>query len=201
MRDADRILDRRRSGTITIARHGEPALSRKVVLSPGQYLEFWTRYEEGGLKADQAAPDHLIEYAKGCDLIIASTRRRAVESARLVAGPAVFVEDIRFIEAPLPPPPWPAFVRLSPKMWGFFSRFWWWWFNHHAGQETKAQATVRARTAATTISDAADQGRNVLVLAHGFFNAMLGLELMRMGWRRTWGHGWKYWSTRRFERR
>jgi len=90
---------------------------------------------------------------------------------------------------------------MSPKLWGFFSRFWWWWFNHHAGQETKAQATLRARAAARTISDAADEGRNVLVLAHGFFNAMLGLELMRMGWRRTWGRGWKYWSTRRFERR
>jgi len=193
-------LATRRSGTITIARHGEPALSRAVVLSPSEYSEFWGRYEVGGLKVGQTAPDHLIECAKTCDVIISSTRRRAVESVRLVVGDALFIQDERFIEAPLPPPPWPEHIRMSPKMWGFFSRFWWWWFNHHAGQETRKEASARAKAAARTISDAADQGKNVLVFAHGFFNAMLGLELMRMGWRRTWGRGWKYWSTRRFER-
>ena len=59
----------------------------------------------------------------------------------------------------------------------------------------------RAREAAKMISDEADQGRCVLVFAHGFFNAMLGMELNRLGWRKVWGRGYKYWSTRRFERR
>ena len=190
-----------RSGTITLARHGEPALSRKVRLDAAGYAEFWARYEEGGILEGQAAPADLIEAAKAADVIFTSSRRRAVESARLVLGERTFEEDVCFIEAPLPPPPLPAFIRMSPRIWGFFSRVSWWWFNHHAGQETRAQATVRARDAAKRISDAADQGRNVLVFAHGFFNAMLGLELIRLGWKRTWGRGYKYWSTRRFERR
>lgn len=189
------------AGAIVIARHGEPALSRKVRLSPSEYVKFWASYEIGGLKEGQAAPGHLMDYARDAHLVVSSNRRRAVESARIVVGERSFVEDIRFIEAPLPPPPWPEFVRLSPRVWGFFARFWWWWFNHHAGQETRAQATLRARAAARTISEAADAGQNVLVFAHGFFNAMLGLELSRLGWRKVWGRGYKYWSTRRFERR
>jgi broad specificity phosphatase PhoE len=190
-----------RSGTITLARHGEPALSRKVSLDAAGYIDFWARYEEGGILEGQAPPAHLIETARTADLIFASSRRRAVESARLVLGERAFEEDVCLIEAPLPPPPLPPFIRLSPRLWGFFSRVSWWWLGHHAGQETRAQATVRARDAARRISEAADQGQNVLVFAHGFFNAMLGLELIRLGWRRTWGRGYKYWSTRRFERR
>lgn len=190
-----------RVGMITLARHGEPALSRKLRVNPKGYAEFWGRYEEGGLLAGQGPPDHLMETGHAADTVFVSTRRRALESARLVIGERAFVEDDRLIEAPLPPPPWPSFVRLTPRLWGFFSRFWWWWFNHHAGQETKAQATLRARDVAKTISAEADAGKNVLVFAHGFFNAMLGLELKRLGWRKTWGRGYKYWSTRRFERR
>jgi broad specificity phosphatase PhoE len=134
-------------------------------------------------------------------VVFVSSRRRAVESAKLVLGDRAFEPDARLIEAPLPAPPWPGFVKMSPRLWGFFSRFWWWWFNHHAGQETRAQATLRAREMARAISAEADAGKNVLVFAHGFFNAMLGLELIRLGWRRVWGRGYKYWSTRRFERR
>ena len=189
------------SGTITVARHGEPALSRKLTLDAKGYGEFWGKYEEGGLLAGQAPPGHLIDTAKSADVVFVSSRRRAIESAKLVLGDRAFDPDARLIEAPLPAPPWPGFVKMSPRYWGFFSRFWWWWFNHHAGQETRAQATLRAREMARAISAEADAGKNVLVFAHGFFNAMLGLELIRLGWRRVWGRGYKYWSTRRFERR
>jgi broad specificity phosphatase PhoE len=190
-----------KAGSITIARHGEPALSRKVWLNAREYGEFWKKYEVGGLIAGQSTPAHLIEPAAEAEIIWVSTRLRAQESARILVGDRATVTDERLIEAPLPPPPFPAFIRMKPKYWGFFARFWWWWFNHHAGQETKAQATLRARAVVAELVAEADQGRDVLVVAHGFFNAMLGIELLRTGWTRVWGRGWKYWSTRRFERR
>lgn len=191
-----------KAGTITLARHGEPALSRKVRLNPREYGEFWGKYEVGGLVEGQKAPDFLVQWAKEADVVWVSTRRRAIESATILLGEgADTIVDARLIEAPLPPPPWPAFVRLTPRVWGFWARFWWWWFNHHAGQETKAQATLRARAVIADIIRSAEDGKNVLVVAHGFFNAMMGLELQRAGWRKVQGRGWKYWSTRRFERR
>ncbi|MDP8916182.1 MAG: histidine phosphatase family protein, partial [Pseudomonadota bacterium] len=102
--------------------------------------------------------------------------------------------------APLPPPPWPPFVRLSPRTWGVVARTAWWWFNHHEGQESRLRATARARRAARRLIKAAEGGEDVVVLAHGFFNAMIGRELKRLGWRRVSTQGYRYWCAQRFER-
>ena len=191
-----------KAGTITLARHGEPALSRKVRLNPRESGEFWGKFEVGGLVDVLYAPGFLVEWAWVADVIWVSSRRLAIDSATMLLGEgADTIVDARLIEAPLPPPPLPTFVRMTPKVWGFWARFWWWWFNHHAGQETKADATLRARAVIADIIKSAEDGKNVLVVAHGFFNAMMGLELKRAGWRKVQGRGWKYWSTRRFERR
>jgi broad specificity phosphatase PhoE len=188
------------TGVITLARHGEPALSRKVRLDARAYGDFWARYEEGGLLEGQTPPEHLIETALKADVIFVSTRRRAVESASLVVGDKPVTQDVRFIEAPLPPPPWPDFIKLPPRAWGVISRTWWWFLGHHGGQETKAQAKERAKEAARRLDAHAATGKDVLVVAHGFFNTMIGLELQRMGWKLTEDRGFRYWSTRTFQR-
>ncbi len=47
-------------------------------------------------------------------MIISSTRRRSIETATLLADGRKFDTDERLIEAPLPPPPWPDWIKLSP---------------------------------------------------------------------------------------
>jgi broad specificity phosphatase PhoE len=188
------------AGAITLARHGEPALSRKVRLSASEYREFWARYEVMGLLPGQTPPAFLSGLVDECDHLIASTRLRAIESAETVGRGRAFEREVLLIEAPLPPPRWPAWVRLSPKLWGFFARFWWWFFNHHEGGETRREAEARADQAALKLDAIAREGRDVVVLAHGFFNVMIGRALRRRGWRMTFREGFKYWSTRRFER-
>jgi hypothetical protein len=134
--------------------------------------------------------------------MIASTRQRSIESAQALAGGREFAREAILVEAPLPPPHWPSWVRMSPKFWGFIARFWWWYFNHHdKGTETRRQAEVRADQAAAMLIGLAAGGEDVVVLAHGFFNFMIGRSLRRMGWRMTDSQGFKYWSMRRFQRR
>ena len=41
----------------------------------------------------------------------------------------------------------------------------------------------------------------VLLLAHGYFNNMIGIALQRRGWKLTQDQGFRYWSVRRFEPR
>ena len=113
--------------------------------------------------------------------IIASTRLRSVETARALAAGRAFAEDALFIEAPLPPPHWPRWLKLSPRVWGVVSRFWWWLFNHHDQQETAPQAEARADEAARQLIALAASGQDVLVVAHGFFNAMIGRALQQAG--------------------
>lgn len=189
-----------RPGAIILARHGEPGLSRKVRLNAAQYADWWARYEQTGLLPGQTAPRRLIDQARRAGVILSSTRIRSIETARAVSGALEFQSHPELIEAPLPPPHWPSWLKLPPRHWGVISRFWWWFFDHHDGQETRAQAEARADAVADRLARLAEQG-DVLVLAHGFFNTLIGRSLSRRGWRLAEDQGFKYWSMRRFERR
>jgi broad specificity phosphatase PhoE len=188
-----------RKGAVILVRHGEPALSRKIRLSARGYRDWWARYEEGGLKAGQTPPARLIETAAKADALFASTRRRAVETAQALVGGRDFTRAPIYIEAPLPPPPLPDWLKLPPRWWGVISRIAWWLFGHTEGQESFAEAEERARRAARDLMDLAGRGQTVLVIAHGFFNLMIGRALQASGWRLTEDQGFRYWSARRFE--
>jgi len=190
-----------RPGAIVLARHGEPDIHRKVMLTAHGYRDYWSRYEQLGIRPGQKPPASLVEQTARAGVIISSVRNRSIESALALAAGREFARNALFVEAPLPPPNFPGFVKMSPKIWGFTARFWWWFFNHHEGQETRREAEARAEQAADMIVEYAGQGHDVVVLAHGFFNFMVGRSLRRRGWRLTANQGWKYWSTRRYERR
>jgi broad specificity phosphatase PhoE len=189
-----------RTGAIILARHGEPALSRKVKLSAAEYREFWAKYEVLGLLPGQSPPAVLTGFVERCGALISSTRQRSIESAEKLAQGREFAREAMLIEAPLPPPNWPSWIRMSPSIWGFIARLWWWYFNHHEGQETRREAEARADQAADMLERLAAQGDDVVVLAHGFFNFMIGRALKRRRWKLVHSEGWKYWSMRRFER-
>ncbi|MFI4976748.1 MAG: histidine phosphatase family protein [Caulobacterales bacterium] len=188
-----------RPGAVILARHGQPALSRRVRLSADEYREWWADYEVGGLLDGQDAPEPLKLAAERAGFVIASTRPRSVETAKALTCGRAFAEDPMFIEAPLPPPHWPRWLRLTPRLWGVISRVWWWVFDHHDGQESRSEAQARAEEAARLLIDLAATGQDVLVVAHGFFNAMVGRSMQRLGWRCVADQGFKYWAARRFE--
>lgn len=192
--------DAPRPGVITLARHGEPALSRKIRFNSAAYGDWWARYEIGGLKAGQTPPSSLIAAAAKAGVIIASIRRRSIETAEAVCGTRAFATDPLFVEAPLPPPPWPGWIKMKPSHLGFFARFWWWFFDHHGGQETRAQAEQRADQAADLLIDLSASGQDVLVLAHGFFNWMIARSLTKKGLTKVIDEGHGYWSIKRFTR-
>ena len=189
-----------RPGVIVLARHGRPALSREVTLSAKEYRHWWALYEEGGIVPTRRPPDHLVSAALRAKTIFTSTRRRAIESAQLLAPDRDLVSEKVFIEAPLPPPHWPDWLKLSPRKWGVISRLLWWYLNQHDNEESRAQAEVRAAEGARLLTAAAAGGDDVLLVAHGFINAMLGIQLRLLGWRTIKGRGWRYWSTRYFEK-
>jgi broad specificity phosphatase PhoE len=186
------------AGAVILARHGEPALSRHVLLTARGYRDWWARYEEGGLKPGQAPPAGLVAQARDAGAVFSSTRERSMQSARAVCGDRAFTSEALFIEAPLPSPLFPDTVRLSPRWWGVVSRFCWAVFDYHDGQESHAQARARARQAALVLAARAAGDGDVLLIAHGYFNFMIGRALIAQGWRRDVDQGYKYWSCRRF---
>lgn len=189
-----------RPGAIILARHGEPALSRKVLLSAAEYRDFWASYEIGGILPGQTPPERLRAFVADAGAVVSSTRLRAIESARTLVGDRDFDHHEALIEAPLPPPHFPRWLKLSPRYWGFIARVWWWFLNHHEDEESRAEAEARADQAATLLIGLAQGGENVVVFAHGFFNHLIGRSLRRLGWKLVESEGYKYWSMRRFER-
>jgi len=187
-------------GAIVLARHGEPNLSKKVRLNARGYADWWARYEGVGLKPGQTAPEALKMYAEGANVILCSTRPRSIETAQAVAGGRTVEVDPSLIEAPLPPPHWPSWLKLPPPIWGAVARAHWWYFHRYHDEENRAAAQCRADAAADRLIALAAQG-DVLVVAHGFFNTMIGLSLQRDGWKLTSNEGYRYWSMRRFERK
>jgi broad specificity phosphatase PhoE len=187
------------AGAVILARHGEPALSRRTTLTAAGYRDWWALYEQGGLKAGQTPPPELVDMARSAGAVFSSTRERSRQSAVAISEGRPFTSDAIFIEAPLPSPPLPGWFRLSPRWWGVLSRFCWQVFRYSDGQESHALAQARARRAADILAAHATDGGTVVLIAHGYFNFMIGRALMAKGWRRTQGHGYKYWSARRFE--
>jgi len=186
-----------RPGAILLTRHGEPALSRRVKLDAEGYRRWWALYEEGGLLGGQTPPPRLLESASSA-IVVCSTRRRSLETAQALS-PGAFTPEPVLIEAPLPPPRLPSVFKFSPRTWGVISRLSW-WLGHHQGEESRLAAEARARRAADRLIELAQGGQDVLVLAHGYFNAMVGFELKRRGWRLVSDPGYGYWCARRFER-
>jgi broad specificity phosphatase PhoE len=187
------------SGAIVLARHGRPNLSRKVCLSAAGYADWWARYEEAGLWPGQTPPAGLVAFARKAAVILCSIRPRSMETAAAVAGDKPVEIDPMLVEAPLPPPHWPGWLKLSPPVWGVVSRCAWWFFDHHDGQESRHEAQRRADVVADRLAELARRG-DVLVVAHGFFNTMIGLSLRRHGWKLKANQGYRYWAMRRFER-
>lgn len=183
---------------IVLARHGKPALSRKVRLTAQQYRDWWNRYDEGGLAQPQKSKKKTITIARQADIVLSSTLRRAIETAQMAVGEKPDKSLAVFNEAPLPPPPLGP-LKFRPKTWGVLSRICW-FFGMNGGMEAVTSSRIRAKEAASLLETEAAGGKLVFVAAHGWFNRMIGTQLRLKGWRRTENHGDLHWAYRRYER-
>lgn len=183
---------------IIIARHGKPALSRKVKLTWREYRDWWKQYDLGGLAEGQKVPKRLAAWVEKADVVISSSLPRAVQSAELVSGRSPdFVYD-GLVEAALPSPPFGP-LKLRPKSWGTYARIVWFcgWSD---GMESHGEARARANAMCETLAGHANGGKIVYVSGHGWFNRMLKGSLMKRGWACKSQNGDLHWSHRRLER-
>jgi broad specificity phosphatase PhoE len=193
---------RDRPGSIVLARHGRPSLTRYLDLDWEGYEEWWRAYDQSGLAPGQSPSPKLLQAAAGAHRILSSPLRRARETAAASAPDREVEIDALFTEAPLPPPRYPRFVKMNPSSWGWgwHARVFW-WLGFSRDMETREQAKERAALAVDKLVSIAESGTDVLVCGHGWFNRMMRPELVRRGWRCVRDGGDSYWSFRRYEYR
>jgi len=177
---------------IILVRHGRPAISTDQRTSHRGFRAYIDAYEAAGLDPESAPPEEIQDLVKELTAVYTSDKPRAHDSARALAPNAELIADPLFVEAPLASPRIPL-LRMSVPKWAVMSRILW-----HAGYHPEIENFRRAKQRAVDAADilaarAKEDGVTALV-AHGYFNAILGRELRRRGFRRTGAHRVRFWN-------
>jgi len=183
---------------IILIRHGQPHIALSPHTSHRGFADYIDAYEEAGLSPTNLPPEELRDLVRELDHVFTSERPRSRQSAAALAPHAQLIADPLFAEAPLASPPIPLLSMGVPK-WAVISRILW-----HAGFhpeiENSRAAAIRAVTAADILIARAKKSGITALVAHGYFNWMIGRVLRKRGFRRTGSHQARYWNTVIYER-
>jgi broad specificity phosphatase PhoE len=187
---------RRAVKTIVLVRHGR-IVWRFWTLIPGYGLDAWRRGEDAApLDTSYRPPPgaELEQLVRTAASIHASSLRRSIESARLLAPAVEPLIDARFREAELPAAIRSG-VRLPAKVWAGVARARWFaGWGGTDGVESFREARSRAESAAAILEQYAESRGTVVLVGHGLMNILIAGHLRAAGWRgprlpsqRHWG--------------
>ena len=177
---------------IVLVRHGKPAIALSPRTSHRGFADYIDAYEAAGLDPGSLPPEELQDLVKELGAVHTSGRPRAHQSAKALAPHAELIVDPLFAEAPLASPRIPL-LRMQVQKWAVMARILW-----HAGYnpriENYRKSRHRAAQAADILIARARQDGAAALVAHGYFNAMIGRKLRLRGFRRTGAHRVRYWN-------
>jgi broad specificity phosphatase PhoE len=183
---------------IILIRHGQPHIALAPKTGHRGFGNYIDAYEAAGLEPSSLPPEELRDLVKELDAVFTSGKPRAHQSAARLAPHAQLIADPLFVEAPLASPPLPLLNLTVPK-WAVMSRILW-----HAGFtpgiENYRRARHRARDAADILVGRARATGTAALVAHGYFNWMIGRQLRRRGFTRQGAHQARYWNTVIYEK-
>jgi broad specificity phosphatase PhoE len=182
----------KRAVRIILIRHGKPALPISPRASHGEFRQYIDDYEEAGLDPEDVPPEELQDLLAELDSVFASQKKRAHDSARALAPNAELVLDPLFVEAPLPVPRIPLVKMRVPK-WAVVARILW-HAGYHPEIENYRKVKHRAASAADILVHRAQADGVAALVAHGYFNFLIGRELQRRGFRKSGSHRARFWN-------
>jgi broad specificity phosphatase PhoE len=184
---------------ILLIRHGQPHIALSPRTSHAGFADYIDAYEEAGLSPSNLPPAELRDLVRELDHVFTSGRPRSQQSAAALAPHAELIADPLFLEAPLASPPIPL-LRLAVPKWAVMARLLWHAGFHPEIENPRAAAKRAVQAAEILIARAGKAGMTALV-AHGYFNWMIGRVLLKRGFQRTGSHQARYWNTVIYERK
>ncbi len=182
---------------IILVRHGRPHLPLRPRTGHRGFADYIDAYEAAGLDPENLPPQELLDLVKELDHVFTSDRPRSHQSARALAPHATLQADPLFAEAPLAAPPIPLLKMRVPK-WAVVARVLW-HAGYHPEIEDYRKAKQRAAEAADILTGKVRDGGTAVLVAHGYFNAMIGRQLRQRGFTRTGAHRVRYWNAVTYE--
>ncbi|MGH6890476.1 MAG: histidine phosphatase family protein [Rhizomicrobium sp.] len=188
-----------RAERIILIRHGQPDIPVAPRASHREFRLYIDAYEESGLDPASVPPEELQDLVGELSAVFTSGRKRSHDSARALAPAAELIADPLFAEAPLASPRIPL-LRMTVPKWAVVSRILW-----HAGFHPRIENYRRAKHRASQAADilvarARAEGAAALV-AHGYFNLIIGRELRRREFRKTGTHRARFWNAVIYDRK
>ena len=184
---------------IVLVRHGQPHIALSPRTNHRGFGDYIGAYEAAGLDPASLPPQELAELGRELEAVFASDRPRSHQSAAVLAPHLPPLRDPLFAEAPLASPPIPL-LRMSVPGWAVIARLLW-----HMGFSPRIEgwfaANRRAERATDLLVARARQEGTVALVAHGYFNWMIGRALKKRGFARNGSHRARYWNTVIYEKR
>ena len=177
---------------IILIRHGRPALPVSPRTSHHGFRDYIDSYEEAGLDPEDAPPEELQDLVAELTAVFTSDRRRAQESAKAIAPKAELIVDPLFMEAPLASPRIPV-LRMKVPKWAVVARILW-HAGYHPEIENYRKAKHRAAEATDILVCRANSDGAAALVAHGYFNFLIGRELRHRGFHRSGSHRARFWN-------
>ena len=182
---------------ILLVRHGQPGIALSPRTDHGGFSAYIDAYEAAGLDPASLPPRELGELIAELGTVFASDRARSHQSARALAPQAELIVDPLFAEAPLAAPRIPLLKMTVPK-WAVVSRVLW-HVGYHPNIENYRKAKHRAAQACDILIGRARKDGAAALVAHGYFNWMIGRQLLGRGFKRTGSHQARYWNAVTYE--
>jgi len=187
---------RHNAGTITLIRHGPPAVSLSQKVRGHQFRQFVERYDAAKIEQQATPPRTARQVMSQADCVFASNRPRAMHTAELLGVPQAAADkavrspiiDARFREIEFPVD-FPSHFRFSALTWTVIALALW-----RLGYSNRCESFGRAKERAIAAVDLLEaqsvagekaggkEGNSVVLVAHGGINRLIAKELRRRGW-------------------
>src|ERR1700733_5525035 len=183
---------------IILVRHGRPAIPTSPRTSHHGFRVYIDDYEQAGLDPESVPPDELQDLVGELTAVFTSGRKRSDDSAKALAPNAELIADPLFDEAPLASPRIPILKMKVPK-WAVVARILW-HAGYHPEIENYRRAKHRAAQAADILMHRARAEGVAALVAHGYFNFLIGRELRHRGFQKSGSHRARFWNAVIYDR-
>lgn len=183
---------------IILIRHGRPAIEIAPRTGHGGFRDYIDAYEGAGLDPKDAPPEELQDLVREVTAVYSSGKPRSEQSARMLAPHAEVIADPLFVEAPLAAPRIPL-LRMKVPKWAVVARVLW-HAGYHPEIENYRKARHRARDAADILIERSNDIGVAVLIAHGYFNFLIGRELRHRGFHKSGSHRARFWNAVIYEK-
>lgn len=175
---------------ITLIRHGRPEFELVGSVRANELKYMIHAYNLSGIV--DVPPEKAINLLDKHKVVICSDLPRSLDSAKLMGASDVYVSSALYQETKIPYFSYFP-IKLSVNVWLVLLRSLW-FLGFSKNGESLLAAKHRAREAAQSLIQLAEQFNSVLLVGHGFINYLIAKELRKNKWSGPKQPGKNYWQ-------